>query len=1011
MIPLSLSLEGIYSYQTRQTIDFSNLIETGLFGIFGSVGSGKSSILEAITFALYGETERLHSRDNRAYNMMNLKSKRSLIDFEFLNFENKKFKATREFKRNSKNFDDVKASSQFYEWKDEAWQPLSQYNVQEIVGLSYANFKRTIIIPQGQFKEFLELGSADRTKMMKEIFNLQRFDLGDKIKSFYAVNKSQLDQLQGQLMSFEDINEEQIAAQKTILLNETTNYKILTEEFNLIDRKYQSLKSLKSDFEILEQKAENFKSLEDKKTDFELLNKKTKNYEQLFQVFKPLLSEKLRVETQINLKVKNRQEQEEIFNTITKDFQKVLVELKDILPKYKNLDSSKLEEHDLNLIIKMCQHQLDLENLKVRSENGLKKVAASEQEETAAKLKIEKLNNEVKNLKKTRLSSDLMHEVGNWFSTSKNINESLNNQTEKIIDCKSNISLISEELTILKVDLLKFKENFTENRQALETERKLLSEQINMLNVQQKLAHFASELHEGKNCPLCGSKDHPDILHSEDFNNEIGKLQKDIDQLENKKLNLQNEFTKVEKLLEKKKIFEDQLEKEDAHCEGIKLKYKAHLETFKWDQFSAENENNFITQRQKSSETEIKIESLENEISEQLKVADLLRKDFDKFNILLQEIKMLENEKQTKFKTDQEALKILDFKNYKDLKLTDISDSLEKIAKSNQEIEDHYKQLNEQKQVLEPKLAAQQSLVSQLKVQIGELENEQTNLTNSIKKSLLEQNIDNLAEVEKILHQEINIDENRRKIQVFHIEFETLKNSISELKSKLKDFTFNAEEYSEIENLFTSKKSQLKIANDSVVKLEAEITRILKELKKKETLLKDLEKVEKRADNLRVMTNLFKAAGFVQYASSIYLRQLCDQANIRFHRMTRNQLSLQLNDSNDFEIIDFLNEGRKRSVKTLSGGQAFQVSLCLALALAESVQTNAQAERNFFFIDEGFGTQDPDSVNIVFETLQSLQKENRIVGIISHVEELKEKMPVALNIVKDEMRGSLIGFN
>lgn len=124
--------------------------------------------------------------------------------------------------------------------------------------------------------------------------------------------------------------------------------------------------------------------------------------------------------------------------------------------------------------------------------------------------------------------------------------------------------------------------------------------------------------------------------------------------------------------------------------------------------------------------------------------------------------------------------------------------------------------------------------------------------------------------------------------------------------------------------------------------------------------------------------------------------------------MTRNQLSLRVNESNDFEIIDYLNDGKSRSVKTLSGGQSFQVSLSLALALAESVQSHVKADRNFFFIDEGFGTQDQESVNIVFETLMNLQKENRIVGIISHVEELKEKIPVSLSITKDAERGSLI---
>ena len=212
----------------------------------------------------------------------------------------------------------------------------------------------------------------------------------------------------------------------------------------------------------------------------------------------------------------------------------------------------------------------------------------------------------------------------------------------------------------------------------------------------------------------------------------------------------------------------------------------------------------------------------------------------------------------------------------------------------------------------------------------------------------------------------------------------------------------------ESENLFKSKESELAEANKLAIQITAEIARLEQEFKKKEDLIKEQAVLSKRAENLKTMFNLFKGAGFVQYVSSIYLRQLCDHANVRFHRMTRNQLSLQLNNSNDFEIIDFLNEGRSRSVKTLSGGQAFQVSLSLALALAESVQSNAKAEKNFFFIDEGFGTQDVESVNIVFETLMNLQKENRIVGIISHVEELKERMPMSLSIVKDEERGSLI---
>ena len=178
MIPIQLTLEGLYSYQERQTIDFTKLTEAGLFGIFGAVGSGKSSVLEAISFALYGETERLNSRDKRAYNMMNLKANSSFMQFDFINHENKIFRVAREFKRNSKKFEDVKPGSVvLYEKQNEKWIPLDHSDCEKIIGLSYANFKRTIIIPQGQFKEFLELGAAERTNMMKEIFNLQQYDL------------------------------------------------------------------------------------------------------------------------------------------------------------------------------------------------------------------------------------------------------------------------------------------------------------------------------------------------------------------------------------------------------------------------------------------------------------------------------------------------------------------------------------------------------------------------------------------------------------------------------------------------------------------------------------------------------------------------------------------------------------------------------------------------------------------------------------------------------------------
>ena len=153
--------------------------------------------------------------------------------------------------------------------------------------------------------------------------------------------------------------------------------------------------------------------------------------------------------------------------------------------------------------------------------------------------------------------------------------------------------------------------------------------------------------------------------------------------------------------------------------------------------------------------------------------------------------------------------------------------------------------------------------------------------------------------------------------------------------------------------------------------------------------------------------NIFKGSGFVKYVSTIYLEELCRNANERFMKMTNNQLELTVNEDSDFELIDYLNNGHHRSVKTLSGGQTFQASLSLALALIDNLRRNSSSSQNFFFLDEGFGSQDKQSLNVIFETLKDLRNEDRIVGLISHVEELQQKIPASVTVSCEES-GSII---
>src|SRR5690606_39211929 len=348
MIPIKLTIEGLYSYQKRQTIDFENLINAGLFGIFGSVGSGKSSILEAITFALYSETERLNKLDKRGYNMMNLKSDRAYICFDFYNYEDKIFRITREFKRNSKRFDDIKtATVVLYEKINDDWIPLDHSNTQKVIGLSYDNFKRTIIIPQGRFKEFIELKPTERTTMMKEIFKLHRFDLSDKVSVLNSKNLTELNQLEGKLSGYDEVSEVNIS-----ILNEklTAETEIQTEKqavFKAINDKLQHLKSIKTDFELLQNKQNLFEAFNNQKPIIDQKKSDLEIFERVYKTFNQLLIDSKKTERDLQEKTDQLVKDQTFLQHSQAELLKIEAAINELKPYVDDMPNKRLQENDL----------------------------------------------------------------------------------------------------------------------------------------------------------------------------------------------------------------------------------------------------------------------------------------------------------------------------------------------------------------------------------------------------------------------------------------------------------------------------------------------------------------------------------------------------------------------------------------------------------------------------------------------------------------------------------------
>ena len=150
------------------------------------------------------------------------------------------------------------------------------------------------------------------------------------------------------------------------------------------------------------------------------------------------------------------------------------------------------------------------------------------------------------------------------------------------------------------------------------------------------------------------------------------------------------------------------------------------------------------------------------------------------------------------------------------------------------------------------------------------------------------------------------------------------------------------------------------------------------------------------------------------YIQTTYFDRIVARANVRLMKMTGGQYDLKRRKTAEnmrsqsgleLDVIDHYN-GTERSVKTLSGGESFQASLALALGLSDEVQMSTGIQLDTLFVDEGFGSLDPESLNQAYHTLAGLTEGNRLVGIISHVAELKERIDKQIVVTKEKCGGS-----
>ncbi len=1020
MIPIKLTIQGLYSYQEKQIIDFERLTSSHIFGIFGAVGSGKSSVLEAITFALYGKTDRLNlSGDNRNYNMMNLKSAELLIDFEFeTGKEQTAYRAIVKGKRNSKKFEDVKTLERTaLRFENKNWVPVEPEALEKAIGLSYDNFKRTIIIPQGQFQEFLQLGNKDRTQMMKELFGLEKFELYGKTVALENVNNEKIQNLQGQLLQLGETAPGKIEELETTLKQLAEDLENLGKRIEKGQKDIAEWKQIKELKEKLESAGKVLAQLLEKEPEINQLEKQLQQYEHCVFRFKSDIEAWKASLKRASSKSGQIKTDESKLTEIQKEIAVIQQKATLLKTDYDQRETFRQKAGELEKLVQVKLLKLQVETLTERLTKGEAKT--SDEINKAENLALEKEATEqsIKEERQKLPDFELLAKVKNWHQEKVLFEKQLTENREIGGKTTTEIQTIqkkieTEQLNLLLAALPKpatIAETiaFIKNRlAALKTENEKLVHEFTQLKISLKLEEFADNLEEGNPCPLCGSVHHPQKYSASGTAKALETIQKQLTGIEKESENLNqiipvfSDFGKHLELLEK------QLS-DIGLKESLLLKQtEEHKLRFQWKGFETVEavETAFSGARQLQENIRIKEEKLVN-ISKELKESQNL---VEKYKTALANLKEEKNTAFTTAQTIEKQLQLIDIKQYEKTDNEAIKNEVSVLKQKSDEVEKQYNALTEKLNQLQVELGKTEGTLENNRADLKKEIEESKRLQFLIAEKLATSGFESVEQVEQVIAQNLDTEKLRKEITAFRQNLLNTHTNIQNLRNELGDRSYDAEKHRKTEEELAKNKEVQNQKNQEKGKLSEQLVQLKSNIETRLLLTAQLEQLQLRAENIKTMKSLFKASGFVNYISSVYLQNLCNAANERFFKLTRQKLSLEITEDNNFQVRDYMNGGKVRSVKTLSGGQTFQAALSLALALADNIQKITESNQNFFFLDEGFGSLDKESLSIVFDTLKSLRHENRIVGVISHVEEMQQEIEVHLRVVNSEETGSKI---
>jgi exonuclease SbcC len=1024
MKPLKLTMEAFGPYAGKEVIDFKDILQDDIFLITGPTGSGKTTIFDAISFALYGEASGDYRKAEHLRSQFASIDQLTSVSLDFI-LKGKEYNITRIPKQERPKYSgdgfttqDHTATLTIHTKPKKIVEGVINVaeEIEKIIGLNVDQFRQIMMLPQGEFRKLLVSDSQEREKVLQKLFDtsiyqLLQFKLDYKEKELRKAISSKLDLLKDKLINIK-IEDDEF---NEIITKEDIHYlKALEIVKEHIHRKevYLENKNLELDKinKNLESKIKLIANAEEVNKKFDELDNMMHEYERL----KSLKSEYKSKEETIELAEKAK-----ILKIAIDSIGKIEDKIKILEERLKLLIEDKSEKIESLNDLKIKLEQLNSDNKKLERENLAKEINNYEsmlervrvyQELIDSKEKLTRLLND----KEKQLS--LVDEELENLEEDKELLLELDNKKirlkEELIDKRSCLQQVDNEYQKMVTA-----RNYYSEINDFREEKDEISNRIDQINIDLKLADdnyekekekfdknsavsLAKTLEEGKPCPVCGSLHHPSLANKSD---ESVIDEKKLQSLENERIILKEKMNKYKLELDSKdeKIKIRQVEINKL-LEDDEVSYKNIFENSK-QMFTKLNDLKFEIEKLDEEIEQLSSESIElrkkimnfDEIEEKKetikKEIDQTKEDIVEINA---EIKVTENEVPTEL-LDLEKLRI---------KINNLKNIL---SKKQNEYENIRNNIND----LEVQISALDAQVKEIKDNIQELKKELIDEQNQLVKDMKDKGF---KSVEKVRQSVVEDD------------------TLLELKADLKKYNENIIKYSEqklrLEKELTDRKRKdINLLEEELVLIKEDQNIINNEIKSLEQWKKHNEQSYEQAQNLyneisegeelyKVLGELASVAKgknpsgitFERYVLASFLEEIIKAANTRLKTMTlgryqlfRSQTLERKNQQSglDLEVLDSYT-GKVRHVKTLSGGESFKAALAMALGLSEVVQSYAGGvDIQTMFIDEGFGTLDPESLDSAIECLMLLQSSGRKAGIISHVPELKERFPTQLQII------------